>query len=72
MWDWICQAAGGIAQSVAGYFGLANKWQDDLDTPEMKANRQAQIDAETAAKLDANLAKAQKTGDLTEVRKDDA
>ena len=61
---------GGVAQSIAGYFGVANKFQDDLDTPEMKANRQAQIDAETKAKLDADLAKAQKTGDISEVRKD--
>jgi hypothetical protein len=62
--------AGEFAQAAAALFKLGDTIFSTLNTPQMLALRQSAAIQAELAKMDATLAQAQKTGDLTELNRE--
>lgn len=64
--DWISSILG----ILKGWFGLQDKKQQRLNDPTVVANRDAARDQKEKEKIQRDIEKGNKTGDLTDERKD--
>ena len=56
--------------AIGSWFGLQNKQQERYNAPDMTANKDAARDQAEKEKLQADIAKANKTKNLDQERKD--
>lgn len=66
----ITSAIAAVFNAVSGWFGFQSKVQDRDNASDMIANKNAKTDAAEADKITGDVQKGDKTGDLTQERKD--
>lgn len=62
----------GVAQSVAGWFGWVKQKDEQLNAPDIKKNVDAKNAVAESDKFTKDAEEALRTGNLTNVRKDDS